>query len=78
MVQRANVVLSISPEDKEKFMEQGYSVIDEKGNVIEYAMPTDVPTLQKLVRELESAVKLKDEEIASLKKPRKSKLTETE
>lgn len=51
-VRRENVVLSILPHEKQDYMDRGFSVIDEKGNIIEEALPTDVKQLQKMVLEL--------------------------
>lgn len=45
-VKRSNVVLDISIEDKEKFMDSGYSVISEGGEVLEASLPVDKATLQ--------------------------------
>ena len=67
LMQRANVVLEVSPEDKGRYMERGYSVIDAKGNITEEAIPTDVPTLQSMVSKLEDTIKAKDAEIEKLK-----------
>lgn len=67
LMQRANVVLEVSPEDKGRYMERGYSVIDAKGNITEEAIPTDVPTLQSMVSKLEAIVEAKDTEIEKLK-----------
>ena len=67
-IRRANVVLDIRPEDKDRYMEQGYSVIDDKGNVLEEALPKDVNELQKMVKELREELVQKDKEIEALKK----------
>lgn len=67
-IRRANVVLDIRPEDKDRYMEQGFSVIDTKGNVLEEAMPKDVLELQRMVTELRTEIEKKDKEIESLKK----------
>lgn len=53
---RANVILDVSPEDKEYYMGQGFSVLDEAGNVVEEAMSNDVGTLQVQVTELRKEV----------------------
>lgn len=71
VVQRANVILHVSPEEKKLYLDKGYSVIDEAtGKVIEASMPTDVPTLQKMVQDLRAQVTAKDEEIEKLKAPK--------
>jgi chaperonin cofactor prefoldin len=70
-VQRANVVLDISPEDKKFYMSQGYSVIDEKGKVIEEAMSNDVATLQNQVAHLKEKLAKAEETIAELSKAKR-------
>ena len=35
-VRRENVVLSILPHEKQDYMDRGFSVVDEKGNIITY------------------------------------------
>ena len=45
-VQRANVVLDVRPDQKEYYMEKGFSVIDDKGKVIEEAISDDVGALK--------------------------------
>ena len=45
-VMRANIVLDISPDEKEYYIGQGYSVIDDSGEIIEKGMSSDVGELQ--------------------------------
>ena len=71
MVQRANVILDISPEDKKYYMSQGFSVIDEKGRVVEEAISNDVHTLQAQVADLKFKLEKANETIAKLSKPKK-------
>lgn len=77
LVQRANVVLRVRPDEKQRYMDNGYSVIDESGAVIERAFPKDVASLTKLCHELEAEIAKKDAEIEKLKKSsaRKAKTT---
>lgn len=56
IVQRANVVLRIRPEEKNYYMQQGYSIIDENGAMVEEAMSTDVATLQTQVAKLKTEI----------------------
>lgn len=74
-VQRANVVLDISPEDKAFYMQQGYSVIDPNtGIVIEEALPNDVDALRTLVTKCKEEIASLKLEISELKvKSKKSK-----
>ena len=50
---RANVILCISPDDKQYYVSKGFSVLDDKGNVIERAMSNDVGELQIQVQQLQ-------------------------
>lgn len=73
LVQRANVFLQISADEKDKYLANGYSIIDEDGNVIERAIPNDVPSLKRLVVELQQRIKeLETKQV----KPRKGKTKE--
>lgn len=73
-VQRANVILDIRQDEKTKYMEQGFSVIDAKsGKVLEEAMPKDVASLQSLVRSLKKQLAEKDAYIKKLLETNKRK-----
>lgn len=61
MVKKANVVLEVEPEEKDLYVSQGYSVLDENGKVIEEALPNDVNALKIIIGQLQK-------EIAELKK----------
>lgn len=81
-VQRANVILRISPEEKEKYLASGYSVIGEDGTVVERGEPSDVQGLKILVAELKAEISEKDAKIkkleADLKKAYAKKTAKTE
>lgn len=66
-VQRGNVFLTIGDSEVEKYMAKGFSVVDEKGNVIRQSFPTELSQLQKAWSEHVEIIKQKDEEIARLK-----------
>lgn len=67
-VQRANVILSIRSDEKEEYMQKGYSVIDDTtGKIIEEAISNDVNFLQKQVKEYRKTISAKDAEIKKLK-----------
>lgn len=67
-VQRANVILSIRSDEKEEYMQKGYSVIDDTtGKIIEEAISNDVNFLQKQVKEYRETISAKDAEIKKLK-----------
>jgi len=65
-VRRANVVLDIKPEDKEFYMSQGYSVIDDTGKVVEEAMSVNANELQVQVTELKKQLADAEKTIAKL------------
>ena len=60
-VQRANVILQISPQQVDYYLNQGYNVINAKGEVVQASVPKDVGTLQKAyVDHLKEIEELKD------------------
>ena len=65
-MKRLNSVLRVKPEQKQYYMNKGYSVIDAAGEVIEQAMSTDVHELQNQVRILTKELEAKNTEIAQL------------
>lgn len=67
-VQRANVVLQISPQQVDYYLNQGYNVINEKGEVIQASIPRDLGTLQKAFVEDKNTIEALQAEIAELKK----------
>lgn len=66
-VQRANVVLDISPEQKEYYLGQGYSVIDSSGKIIEGSTVPTIEGLNAQIQKLKAEIAEKDAEIATLK-----------
>ena len=63
-VERGNVVLHVFEEEKRHYLQLGYNVTDEMGNIIEESVPRDMGTLQrfyvdgkKKIAELEARVK---------------------
>ena len=46
-VRRANVILSVSYEQKQEYLNKGYDVISDNGTVLEGTVPTDVNVLKK-------------------------------
>ena len=76
-VQRANVILDIRPDEKERYKEMGYSVIEVgTGKVLEEALSNDVNVLRTKVKELTALVEAKDKEIESLKSKAKKTTTQ--
>ena len=72
-VQRANVVLDVRPEQKEYYMEKGFSVIDDKGKVIEEAISDNVDALKIQIKNLKEQIAKKDAEIEQLKSAKTKK-----
>lgn len=87
-VQRANVVLDISPEQLDYYMSQGYDVINDRGDVVQASVPRDLGTLQSAyvehvakIEALEAEVEALKAETEALKAPKrtpKKKNTETD
>ena len=66
-VRRANVLLTIPEDDLNKYMSQGYSLVDGRGNIIKESIPNDLVQLQKAYTEHTEIIKQKDSEIADLR-----------
>lgn len=78
LVQRANVVLQISPQQVDYYLNQGYNVIDEKGNVIQKSIPRNLGELQKAYIDHIAEIESLKEEIRKLKEPKKTARKKTE
>ncbi len=78
IVQRANVVLQISPQQVDYYLNQGYNVIDEKGNVIQKSIPRNLGELQKAYIDHIAEIESLKEEIRKLKEPKKPARKKTE
>jgi len=77
-VQRANVVLEIKDDQVERFLDQGYDVIDEAGNILQKSVPQDIGTLRKAyVEHIEEIKQLKGQikKLQSSKSPSSRKST---
>lgn len=74
-VRRGGRELTVKDTDVSMFLEQGYDVIDDRGNVIEHAGPMDYKTSMKRIAELEARnadlVERLNEATADLAKVRK-------
>lgn len=66
-VQRGNVFLVVGDNEIEKYMAKGFSVVDDRGNVVRQSFPTELRQLQKAWSDHVEIIKQKDEEIARLK-----------
>lgn len=67
MVQRANVILDISPEQKDYYKSQGFAVISEDGSIVEESTSLSIDSLNRKVQQLQSIIDQKDAEIARLR-----------
>ena len=56
-VKRANVVLKVEDDDIQHYIELGYSVMDDNGNIIVQAIPTDLGELRKFYVEATAKIK---------------------
>lgn len=65
-VQRANAILQVPEEWVDRYIDQGYNVIDEYGNVIQASIPKDLGTLQKAYVEHTQKIKELEETIEQL------------
>lgn len=81
-VERGNVVLKVPEDAVQHYMDQGYSVVDNKGNVIKASIPRDLGTLQKAfveksaeIEQLKAEIEQLKAEIARPKKPKKQTTT---
>lgn len=75
-VQRANAILQVPEEWVDRYLDQGYDIIDAHGNVIKASMPKDLGTLQKAyvdhIKEIEE-LKQQVEELKQRKTGRSKK-----
>lgn len=72
-VERGNVVLTIKESEIDRYIDLGYNLVGEHGEVIREAVPTDLGALRKAFIEHTKTIKALEQEIATLKT--KSKLT---
>ena len=68
IVQKGNVVLRVKDDLKKYYLDSGYNVINENGDVIEKTVPTDVITLQAEYRKHIEEIKSLKAKIATLEK----------
>ena len=65
-IQRANTVLDIEDEDVERYVNLGYNVIDNKGNILREAIPNDVGVLQRAYIENRRKIEQLEKQIKEL------------
>ncbi len=75
-VENKNVVLTVSENELERYLNMGYNIIDDNGNVVKESVPRDLGVLQKAyqyhktrINELEEEVKRCKAQIKDLKQP---------
>ena len=66
-VERANVVLRVPKDAVSRYMDQGFNVVDNDGNVIQASVPRDLGTLQLAYVQHTEKIKQLEAEIESLK-----------
>lgn len=71
---KGNKVNSISEQDADKYLANGFIILDESGKTIKAPVPTDLPTLQmyykqsaEIIDKLKSEIKALTDENAKLK-----------
>ena len=68
IVRRGNVRLRVHEQDKQYYKDQGYDILDDKGKVIEKALPKDAGQLTKMYLEARAEVDKYKQQIDDLKK----------
>ena len=66
-IRRFNTVLTVNDSEVDYYVNLGYDVIDDKGNVVRKSMSNDVKTLQHELRDSWNEVAKLEKEIAELK-----------
>lgn len=72
-VQRANTILQVPEEWVDRYIDQGYDVLDSNGKVIQKSIPKDLGTLQKAYVEHTAKIKELEKEIEQLKMKKASR-----
>ena len=65
--ERGNRVKTISESDIQKYVEQGYTITNGQGTVLQETVPTDVPTLRLAYKQHIDEIKRLKDEITELK-----------
>lgn len=65
-VKRANVVLEVKDDSVPYYLNLGYDVIDNNGNVVQKAIPNDLGTLRKFYVEAKEKIEKLEARIAEL------------
>jgi hypothetical protein len=65
-VQRGNVVLRVEEFEVKRYLQLGYNLVDESGNVLKEAIPHDFSTLQRYYLEQTAKIAELEDTIAKL------------
>ena len=65
-VRKATGERVVPAEKAHEYLEMGFSVLDDKGNVVERPAPTTIPEFRQHVAELEAEISARDETIEKL------------
>lgn len=65
--QKANVVTKITEEQVDKFVADGYRIIDEAGSLVKETAPTSIPALQQAYLDSVAEINVLKDEISKLK-----------
>lgn len=65
-MKRANVVLEVEEDSVPYYISQGYSVLDDNGNVVVQAIPTDIGELRKFYVEASARIEALEKRIEEL------------
>lgn len=67
-VRRANVILQVEEDNVDRYVADGYSVIDEYGNIVKKSDPQTIADYQAIITDLQQQLALAKQEIEVLKK----------
>ena len=62
-VENKNVVLTVSESELERYLNMGYNIIDDNGNVVKESVPRDLGVLQKGYQYHKTRIKELEEEV---------------
>lgn len=71
-VEKGNVVLDIKDSEIERYLDAGFNVINDKGEIIQECIPSDIGTLRKAFIEHKARIKELEDEIAKSKAKKSS------
>ena len=72
-VERGNVVLYVYEEERRHYLQLGYNVTDDNGNIIEESVPRDLGTLQRYYVESKKKIADLEAKVAELESGKSAK-----